>query len=329
MSYHNSFASLVEARQKMLTGEKDFSLDSFLKEDFNGEGTDLLLEKLITFGKTAYPKFGHILIMAGGGGSGKGFIKDKLIGMEGFNFDVDELKRLAAITPAIVKKVKDELGVDIKSLYSDMKNPDNVSRLHYIVADFLRLDSGKQKTLFSSILTANPERKPNIIFDVTLKDFRKLQTITDAAKMLGYDPKNIHLVWVVQDIEVAKKLNQERDRTVPVEILINTHRGASQTMHDIIEMGENLKKYLDGRVFIAFNKVGVDSQIQKSEIEPTAHSQGFKPIGKKGPQKGFYIVDANYIMIKDVGKAPLPLDKISADVKRKIADYVPKNVEWV
>ena len=78
------------------------SFEKFMTEEY-GE----LSEKLITFAKQAYPKFGNILILAGGAGSGKGFIKDKLVGMEGFTFDVDALKTLAAKTPAIAKKVKD------------------------------------------------------------------------------------------------------------------------------------------------------------------------------------------------------------------------------
>ena len=32
-------------------------------------------EKLITFGGKAYPKFGQVVILAGGAGSGKGFVK--------------------------------------------------------------------------------------------------------------------------------------------------------------------------------------------------------------------------------------------------------------
>ena len=62
-----------------------------------------LMEKLITFGGKAYPKFGNIVIMAGGAGSGKGFVLNKLVGVEGKVFDVDELKRLASKTPAISK----------------------------------------------------------------------------------------------------------------------------------------------------------------------------------------------------------------------------------
>jgi len=73
-------------------------------------------EALITFGGRAYPRFGHVVIMAGGAGSGKGFVKEKLVGVEGYSFDVDELKLLATRTPGIINKVKREMGIDISNL---------------------------------------------------------------------------------------------------------------------------------------------------------------------------------------------------------------------
>ena len=54
----------------------------FLQEEY-----EELVEKLITFGNRAYPKFGTVVIMAGGAGSGKGFVKERLLGVEGFTFD--------------------------------------------------------------------------------------------------------------------------------------------------------------------------------------------------------------------------------------------------
>lgn len=269
-----------------------------------------LMEALITFGGQAYPKFGNVIIMAGGAGSGKGFVKDNLIGAEGFVFDVDKLKSLAAATPAIQKKVKDELGVDLKDLTSDMTNPDNVSRVHEIVGDYLKLNDKKTEALYKSIITAAPERKPNIIFDVTLKDLGKLQKITRNVKAMGYDNKSIHIVWVVNDIEVAKVQNTKRDRMVAVEILVNTHRGASQTMLDVINMGKTITKYLDGDIVFAFNKVGVDSELKFS--------------GKGGA----YIKDSNYFYIKRAGAPVTPLNKLELSIRSKIAKYVPKGVSW-
>ena len=269
-----------------------------------------LMEKLITFGGKAYPKFGNIVVMAGGAGSGKGFILSNLVGIEGKTFDVDELKKLASKTPAIQKRVKDELGVDILKLSQNLKDPENVGKLHDIIGIYLKTDKSKEKLFYRSVLTAPADRKPNIIFDMTFKELSKLEKVANDASKLGYDKKNIHIVWVVNDIEVAKAQNLKRERTVPTEILINTHRGAANTMGDIINMGNKLKKYMDGDIVFAFNKVGVDANLAKS--------------GKGGS----YVKDANYFYVKRQGKPPTSVDKLDKEIRAKIKSYIPKDIDW-
>jgi len=286
-------------------------LTEALVEEYLSEQYDILLEKLITFGGQAYPKFGNIVIMAGGAGSGKGFILSKLVGIEGKTFDVDQLKGAAAKAPAIQARIKSELGLDIEKIGSDLKKPENVAKMHQIVGDYLDLDNRVKKSLYRGILLAHPDRKPNLVFDVTLKDLRKLETISRQAQNLGYAKENIHIVWVVNDIEVAKSQNLRRSRTVPTEILVNTHRGASQTMLDIVSMGKTLKKYMDGDIVFAFNKVGVDSTISKS--------------GKGG----MYVKDANYFYVKRKNKEVTPADKLDKTLRMKIKSYVPANSEWL
>jgi hypothetical protein len=269
-----------------------------------------LMEKLITFGGKAYPKFGNIVVMAGGAGSGKGFILSNLVGIEGKTFDVDELKKLASKTPAIQKRVKDELGVDILKLSQNLKDPENVGKLHDIIGIYLKTDKSKEKLFYRSVLTAPADRKPNIIFDMTFKELSKLEKVANDASKLGYDKKNIHIVWVVNDIEVAKQQNAKRARVVPSEILVNTHRGAANTMGDIINMGNKLKKYMDGDIVFAFNKVGVDANLAKS--------------GKGGS----YVKDANYFYVKRQGKPPTSVDKLDKEIRAKIRSYVPKDIDW-
>jgi len=278
------------------------SFNSFIKESFSD-----LTEALITFAGQAYPKFGNVIILAGGAGSGKGFVKDKLIGAEGYNFDVDELKSLSMRTPKIVDRIQKEFGVDPSKL--DLKKPDDVAKLHEIIGDALQLDDKRKQSLFASIMTAHPDRKPNLIFDVTLKDLRKLQNITRQVKTLGYNNEKIHIVWIINDIEIAKQQNITRDRQVPIEILVNTHRGASHTMYDIVNMGNDLKKYMDGDIVFAFNKVKVDSDIAKSD---------------KG---GMFIKDAKYFYVKRSGK-PVDETKLNKDLRAKISAYVPPSVSW-
>ena len=300
------------------------SFNSFLNEEIQlaEEQAEILMEKLITFGGKAYPKYGHIVLMAGGAGSGKGFILSNLVGVEGKVFDVDELKALASRTPTIKKRIKDELGVDMENLANNLKDPKNVEQLHDIIANVLRIDKRKEQAFYRGVLAAPADRKPNIIFDMTLKSLDKLEKVARDASMLGYDKKNVHIVWVVNDIEVAKQQNQKRARTVPSEILVNTHRGAANTMGDIINMGSKLRRYMDGDIVFAFNKVGVDATLQKG-------SGAGKKIGMRGKTSGgIALKDANYFYVKRAGKNPTSVDKLDKEIRMKIKSYVPKNVDW-
>ena len=300
----------MKSFEKFISVPLEPLVDPEIREAYIKEQYETLLEKLITVGGKAYPNFGHIVIMAGGAGSGKGFVKDNLLGVEGFVFDVDALKTLASKTPMIVKKVKAEFGVDLPQLAGNLKDPENVYKLHTILGDTLGLDDKKLMNLYTSVLAAAPDRKPNIIFDVTLKDLRKLEKITKDTRALGYNPLNIHIVWVINDVEVALKQNAKRDRTVPVEILVNTHRGAANTMGDILNMGKSLSKYMNGDIVFAFNKVGVDSEIVKSG------------------RGGMTVIEAEYFYVKKSGSAPTPVKSLESSIKSKIQGYVPKNVDW-
>src|SRR5690606_17444396 len=111
-----------------------------------------------------------------------------LIDIQAKTLDVDALKEAAAKAPRIVKKVEQETGHDMTKL--NLKNPDDVSTMHSIIADVLNLPNKRDQALFTSILAAHPDRKPNLIFDVTLKDMRKLQNISSQVKKIGYKNEN-------------------------------------------------------------------------------------------------------------------------------------------
>ena len=82
-----------------------FLSESEIQFDFLCENSMLLIEKLIQFNQGR--QYGQIVFLAGGAGSGKGFVKDKLLGVEGMVFDVDAMKTLAMKSPKINQKVKD------------------------------------------------------------------------------------------------------------------------------------------------------------------------------------------------------------------------------
>ena len=303
---------------KQMYGENDIEfgtnkLAKKYRKDTPGqvsEEFDQLDEKLITFAKKAYPKSGNLLILAGGAGSGKGFILNNLVGLEGKVFNVDDLKSLAIKTPKIISRVKKEFNVDLSKL--KLTKGEDVAKLHDIIGTEMNLANKQQIRFFANALFQRDDLKPNVIFDVTLKDLRKLQNITRMAEAVGYKKENVHIVWVINDIEIAKvqNLDPKRGRVVPVEILVNTHRGASQTMLDIMKMGTALKKYMDGDIVFAFNKIGVDSDLKTSD---------------KG---GSYIKKSDYFYVKRSGKPPIKFSEIGDNILKKIRSYVPNANTW-
>lgn len=283
------------------------------------EENDVLLEKLITFGGKAYPKFGNVVILAGGAGSGKGFTLKNILGIEGKVFDVDKLKGLSISSTHLANKIESETGVDIRKL--KLNNSDDVLKLHQLIGDTYHFPEREQQQFFNNLVTImfSPEsRKPNIIFDVTLKSEKKLYDISSKVQEMGYDKKNIHIVWVLTHIDVAMAQNAKRERIVMPEILLQTHEGVSITMHKFLSNADNLRKWMDGDFYITPSVSGTGKDNEKT----------------KSPYGGQFISKATYYLVKKQGEAPKSIEDLSkiivgdTNLLAKIKDYVPKIKEW-
>lgn len=292
--------SIVEQIRADIDGLKD---SAFILEDL-----DVLNEVEIQLNRNRDTKFGNVVILAGGAGSGKGMTLNSLLNVKGKVLDVDRLKTLAIRARLVQPALQKAFGGD--HLKKDfLKNPENVSKLHALMNDELKFPDRVEEALFKSIMVAHPDRKPNLVFDVTLKDFGKLEMLTSIAENLGYDKTKIHLVWVLNTIDIAMKQNAARSRKVSEGILLKTHAGASTTMGKVIKQSTDVRRYLDGDIFINFNQMKVDNEIAKSE------------------RGGSYVTRATYIQLKQAGK-PLDANKVNADLLAKIKSYVPNPEEW-
>ena len=256
-----------------------------------------LVEKLLTFGNKQ-PKYNNVVIMMGGGASGKGYVLNNLVGLEGVVFDVDKLKSLSLRSIKIRKKVLELTGKDVSTL--DLKKPEDVTFLHNIIGELGIMDK-KLNTFLNAVFST--EYKPNIIFDVTLRDLSKLDNIYHQVTEFGYKRENIHLVWVVNDIETALIQNLERERSVDSNILISTHRSVATTANLILNKTVSISNYVGGDFWIVFNKRGIDSLTKFSD---------------KG---GFYIKDALYIKVKDQYQEIKDLSEISDEILDKLEQY--------
>lgn len=286
-------------------------------------------EALITLGNKR-PKFGQVVLLAGGAGSGKGFVTDKLLGIQGKIMDVDQVKSqiIHPGTLALNKKVQDKYGIDVTKL--NLRNPDDVALLHKINDEL-----GVSKKVQSQFLDSqrNKDRLPNVIFDTTMKSKKKLMDLVEAVEAAGYKNENIHVVWVVNDVKKAIQQNLSRSRIVPEEILMQTHELVSATMSELLK--DDISKYVGGDVWLVFNKQFADSTLEfaNNRFKDTATTTWAKAKGwsqkeisvikSKAGKSGSYVKDVIMFKAKHKGKNPLPFSEIGSLFLRRIKAYVP------
>ena len=265
----------------------------------------IVSEALITFGGKTYPNFGQVVIVAGGAGSGKGFVIDNLFGITGKRYDVDYLKQEVRLNKEIRKMLCEKYNVDDKIF--EMSTPEDVSAVH----ELMKLSGLKQKyeaNIFTMAKNAPEDKKPNLIFDKTCSSITDILDITTTCINHGYKPENIHLVWVLNDVETALKQNATRARKVNPMLLQTLHAEVATTMKKFLANYNDWPNKLEGDIWIVFNKQGVDSKVKKLKN------------GKFSGNENFYIEDANYYKIKNAGDNNILITKAVAD---KINSYIP------
>lgn len=202
--------------------------------------------------------YGQVVFLAGGAASGKGFALENFMQPEKFKVrDVDEWKKalmkLDKIAAETDKKYKQK-GIDTKAKFGvrasdlNLKNEEDVFRLHDMVDQL----GWKEKTLDLILGGAtNPDRLPNILFDITMKNMGQVKKNLPMLLALGYKPENIHLVWILTNFSVALDRNRTRPRKVPEYIVKQTHTGAATTMMDIVK--GNIPRGMNGRITVVLN----------------------------------------------------------------------------
>ena len=159
-----------------------------------------------------------------------------------------------------------------------------------------KLTAKRQNTFFSN---QNPDRLPNVILDRTFSRASEFKSWATKLRKVGYKPENIHIVWVLTDIEIALAQNKSRgekgQRTVPKNILIGTHKGTKYSMKEYI-FGRSKGAAINGDIFVVFG--GVKNTIFYGTPE------GELPSG----EKPMVVKDFRYMKVKSQGKK---FDKIS------------------
>ena len=303
-------------------------MKSFL--EFFHESEYDLHEKLIIYNNDK--RYGQIVFLAGGAGSGKGFAIKNFMHNELFKIrDVDELKtafqkldelqkfttndlmkkygsKLSPEVYALVKKILIDDNVSLKNL--DLRTPEHVFLLHMLV----KATGAKEKTLDLILGGAKEKTLPNIIFDMTLKDMDELNSYLPKLIAVGYEPRNIHLTWVLTNYEVAIKNNQSRDRVVPSDILLQTHEGAAKTVLDLVKSG--LPKEVDGSFYVILNNRENTTYYTDKNGKEIKNSR----FGEKT------VKDFLYLTLKKSGKSITNDAEIKKQLYAWVIDNVPQKV---
>ena len=285
-----------------------------------------LVEKQILYNNGA--KYGQIVFLAGGAGSGKGFAVQHF--MQGSEFkirDVDELKiafqKLDALgkftTQNLLDKYGDKISDTDKDLIKkelidknlkmgqlDLKTPTHVYILHVLV----RATDVKNKTLDLMLAGAEKGQLPNLIFDSTFKEVEDMTSVLPKLFAAGYEPKNIHVSWVLTNYQIAIKNNKSRARVVPEDILLATHAGAAQTVYNLVTTA--MPPSVQGGVYVILNNPENTIFI----VDPKTN-KAYKD--KKGNP---VIKDFKYLTLKEPGKPA----KKELDVKKQLLTWIKDNV---
>ena len=259
-----------------------------------------LEEKLIMYNQGK--RYGQIVFLAGGAGSGKGFAITNFMEKEKFKIrDVDEWKK-AFQTLADTKGIYPE----IQGL--KLSNPKDVYKLH----TFVRNKGIKDKTLDLLLQDSNTNRLPYIMFDITMKDANDIGDVLPKLIEAGYDSKNVHLTWVLTNYAVAIVNNRNRERVVPEDIMLLSHEGAAKSMYDVIK--GKLPRGLNGAVRVILNN--------RENTIPYVDPETKKPM--KTEQGDIIVKDFTYLTFKKEGKSMGPESGIKKQLLGWIASNVPK-----
>lgn len=275
-------------------------------------------ETIIKLGNKLYPRNGNGVIFAGGSGSGKGYVKDNLLGIDGKVFDPDQLKTYYMTSVKLKNDLKNNYGLDVANL--NMRNPDDVHELHRIILS-KNIPAKQVQAVMDSVNQLR--NKPNIIFDTTLSSMSKFNNVSKTLQDMGYLKQNIHLVWVLTEYEAALSNNNNRSRVVPEVVFKDIHQGVSRTMKEIFSMS-SLNEYMDGDIFLVYNNRS-DTTEERGANYDSSKSEKEKFGAVSRPK---HVIKADYIKLKEAGKPMKSYNEISKSLIDRINSYVHPDTKW-
>lgn len=176
----------------------------------------------------------------------------------------------------------------------------------------------------SAAKVTSTENLPNILFDISFKDTWYMETIIPKFIETGYSPNNIHMVWILTDLELAELRNSKRERVMSTETLHAMHAGVLKSMLSFITNEDNLiPKFLNGDIYIVNNEEIDIPNIDKDRDQK--NDKTLQYLDKDNSRKFiFKSKDMKKIKIKNAGNARIDLSKLNTF---NISDSIHKTIK--
>lgn len=207
----------------------------FIEEYNLVEEQELLEDKMVKYGGELDPKFGWCVIYVGGPASGKGTATKYLSRLQGDYYNVDDLKEIERMwqirDPKTGKPHADNFDTPEEDRH--MGNAEFVSELHQEMKPLSK--KWKKSILANPENEEGRERLPNVIFDITGDETKKIMEIVDHLKPIGY---KIAIIWILSTIEKALRNNTNRPRQVDTDnVFIPKHEGVIESVEELFNSG--------------------------------------------------------------------------------------------
>jgi hypothetical protein len=201
---------------------------------------------------------------------------------------------------------KELIDKNLKMGELNLKTPTHVYILHILV----RATGAKDKTLDLLLAGAEKGQLPNLIFDSTFKEVEDMTNVLPKLFAAGYQPKDIHVSWVLTNYQIAITNNKKRARVVPEDILLATHAGAAQTVYALVTKA--MPPEVQGGVYVILNNPANTIFIVDPKTNKPYKDKNGNPV----------IKDFKYLTLKEPGKPA----KTELDVKKQLLTWIRDNV---
>ena len=163
-------------------------------------------------------KYGQVIFLVGGAGSGKSTATRKFINTTNYKIlNPDDLKKL--MVRAGKKGIK-----PFKSMANvDPYSPKGAGEVHQFMRD-TKIGSKRARTMNKGL--KGRRYLPNLLFDRTFSFAGEFKNISQNLIHVGYNPDDIHVVFIMTDVEMAIKRNATRKRSLKPEVITRTNLGA-------------------------------------------------------------------------------------------------------